>query len=100
MKSLTRYIQEKLIIGSSNYKYFPETKEELKEIIKRRIEDEGNEADLNDIVVSKITDMSELFEDFSDFNCDISKWDVSNVKDKRYMFWDCLIKDKYKPKFK
>ena len=54
MKSLKSYIQEKLIIKKSpNYKYFPKTKEELKEIIKRRIKEEGNEVDLNDIDVSK-----------------------------------------------
>ena len=41
MKSLKNYIQEKLIIKkSSNYRYFPETKEELKEIIENRIKDE------------------------------------------------------------
>ena len=64
MKSLTHYIQEKLIIKknkSANYNYFPESKEELKDIILKRIKDEGNEVDLNDIDVSKITDMSNLF---------------------------------------
>ena len=61
MKSLTYYIKEKLIIKKSNlYKYFPKTKKELKKIIKKRIKDEGNEVDLNDIDVSKITDMSWL----------------------------------------
>ena len=127
MKSLTHYIQEKLIIKknkSTNYKYFPETRKELKEIILQRIKDEGNEVDLNDIDVSKITDMSNLFEG-TDFNGNISQWDVSNVTDMTYMFywckkfnkdisnWDvsnvtgklfifdnCPIKEKYKPKFK
>ena len=89
MKSLSSYIQEKLIIKKSNqYKYFPQTKEELKAIIETRIKDEGNEVDLNDIDVSKITDMSELFER-TDFNGDISNWDVSNVKDMSYMFYNC-----------
>ena len=45
MKSLPRYIQEKLIIKKSiakknkatNYKYSPETKEELEKIIYKRI---------------------------------------------------------------
>ena len=66
MKSLKSYIQEKLIIKKStikknkttNYKYFPQTKEELEGIIKKRIKDKGNEVDLNDIDVSNITDMS------------------------------------------
>ena len=74
MKSLSHYIQEKLIIKknkATNYRYFPQTKEELKDIISKRIKDEGNEVDLNDIDVSTITDMSNLFE-YLDFNGDIS----------------------------
>src|SRR5574344_1306085 len=95
MKSLTHYIQEKLIIKKStakknniSYKYFPKTKEELKSIIEKRIKDEGNEVDLNDIDVSKITDMSSLFEN-TKFNGDISSWDVSNVTNMRFMFFNC-----------
>ena len=105
-------------------KYHPKTKKELQEIIAQRIKEEGNEVDLNDIDVSKITDMSNLFE-YSKFNGDISKWNVSNVTSMDSMFygckkfnsniskWDvskvtntvymfdrCSIKDKYKPKFK
>ena len=126
MKSLTQIIQEKLIIKkkSSNYKYFPETRKELKDIILQRIKDEGNKVDLNDIDTSNITDMSRLFQN-SSFNGDISNWDVSNVTDMHSMFWGCKkfnqdisswdvsnvknanfafshcqIKEKYKPKFK
>ena len=98
MKSLTHYIQEKLIINSlqekivikksNSYKYFPKTKKELKAIIKKRIKDEGNEVDLKDIDVSNITDMSVLFKG-TNFNGDISKWDVSNVNDMRFMFCYC-----------
>ena len=91
MKSLKSYIQEKLIIKknkSNSYKYFPETKEELKDIILKRIEAEGNEVDLNDIDVSEITDMSDLFRE-TNFNGDISKWDVSNVTNMRAMFSVC-----------
>ena len=91
MKSLTHYLQEKLIIKKSKrveYKYFPQTKKELRNIIEQRIEQEGNEVDLNDIDVSKITDMSYLFYG-TDFNGDVSNWDVSNVKDMHCMFCDC-----------
>ena len=129
MKSLTSYIQEKLIIkknkSSNNYNYFPESKEELKDIILKRINDEGKEVDLNDIDVSNITDMSSLFYTYENFNGDISDWDVSNVTDMRamfywckkfnqdisnwdvsnvtnmrYMFYKCPIEEKYKPKIK
>ena len=88
MKSLTYYINEKHIIKKSKYKYFPKTKEELKDIISRRIKEEGNEVDLNDIDVSNITDMSYLFK-FSNFNGDISNWDVSNVKDMTEFLGGC-----------
>ena len=133
MKSLISYIQEKLVINSlqeklvikksNQYKYFPKTKKELKDIILQRIKEEGIEADLNDIDTSNITDMSGLFQKV-EFNGDISNWNVSNVKDMSYMFcecelfnqnisnWDvskvkdnvfifdkCPIEEKYKPKF-
>ena len=91
MKSLTNYIQEKLIIKKnkmSYYKYFPKSKKELKEIIKKRIEYEGNEVDLNDIDTSNITDMSGLFK-WTDFNGAISEWDVSKVTDMQCMFYGC-----------
>ena len=106
------------------YNYFPKTKEELRNLIKQRIKEEGIEVDLNDIDVSEIIDMSRLFENLNfngdisnwdvskviymtcmfyeckKFNGDISKWDVSNVKCKLSMFNNCPIKEKYKPKFK
>ena len=97
MKSLTHYMQEKLIIKknkSTNYKYFPQTKEELKEIIEKRIKDEGNEVDLNDIDVSNITDMSELFVNFKYFNGNISNWNVSNVINMSGMFAMCILFNK------
>ena len=105
-------------------KYFPQTKSELRSLIENRIKVEGNEADLNDIDVSVITDMSGLFSwtdfngDISDwnvshvtdmsgmfcsckkFNQDLSKWNVSNVINKLGTFYNCGIKSEYKPKFK
>ena len=69
------------------YNYHPKDKHELKELVDKLIKERGNEADLNDIDTSEITDMSELFYK-SNFNGDISNWDVSNVKDMSYMFED------------
>ena len=88
MKSLQNYIIEKILISKNSkigYIYHPKTKDELKDIIKQKIESEGNECDLNDIDTSNITDMSWLFDD-SEFNGDISKWDVSNVTRMEGMF--------------
>ena len=92
MKSLVQYLEEKLIIKknkTTNYRYLPKTKEELQYIILKRIKNEGNEVNLNDIDVSKITDMSDLFLR-KDFNGDISQWDVSNVKNMDEMFVNCF----------
>ena len=58
---------------------------ELKELINTLISERGNNADLNDIYVSNIKDMSYLFSG-SNFNGDISKWNVSNVQNMSYMF--------------
>ena len=40
-----------------------------------------------------------MFEN-SKFNRDISKWDVSSDTHRMYMFFNCPIKEEYKPKFK
>ena len=88
MKTLQNYITEKILINKNSkivYNYYPKTKAELKAIIKQKIESEGNECDLNDIYMGNITNMSSLFED-SDFNGDISKWDVSNIESMNGMF--------------
>ena len=64
----------------------PTTRLELMEEIGIRI-DRG-QTNLNDIDTSKITDMSDLFYEFSQ-NVDVSLWDVSNVTNMRYMFHGC-----------
>ena len=95
MKQINTYINEKLRMTSKRqYTCQPKDKKELRQIIIDRIIMEGDECDLNDIDTSKITDMFNLFavdfnKIFKNFNGDISMWDVSNVKDMRYMFFRC-----------
>ena len=103
MKNLYDYIQEGILdnvdtaLKNADYnikhKYFPKTKNELKDLVNKLIKKRGNEADLNDIDTSKITDMSYLFAG-SDFNGDISEWDVSNVTNMYYMFNRCRFFNK------
>ena len=77
---------------NATYRYFPKTSEELINIIKDEIKKKGWNCNLNHIDVSKITDMSSLFSSdyyghgLNRFNGDISKWDVSSVKDMSEMF--------------
>ena len=90
MKQINKYICERLHInkdtGNHHYNYHPKTIDELLELINKLINERGNDADLNDIDTSEITDMSYMFEN-SDFNGDISKWDVSKVEDMKSMFF-------------
>ena len=104
MKSLNQYINEKLKLSKKQYQYFPKTREELDDLLDQLLKERGWEADLNDINVYNITDMSGLFAkhrnsiykfkynknyNFSEFNGDISGWNVSNVTDMRGMFCGC-----------
>ena len=89
MKKIVNFINEKLVINKNTkinkYHYHPKDKDELKELVLKLIKERGNEADLNDIDTSEITDMSRLFFS-SNFNGDISEWDVSNVDTMGWMF--------------
>ena len=103
MKSINTYINEKLVIGNNleGYKYHPKTKDELIEIIQDKIEKEGlgtksKPLDLNDIDTSEITSMKNVFNKYNALYkltvngvFDVSKWDVSNVKDMYRMFFGC-----------
>ena len=95
MKQLSTYINEKLVLNKNTFKkhynYFPNTRDELKDIIKQLIKERKNKRviDLNDIDTSKITDMKGLFYNLPITEIDISGWDVSNVTDMATMFFEC-----------
>ena len=80
-----RLVEEVLDLTSESEKVVARDKRHLRELIKDRIAEFGPNCDLNDIDVSNVTDMSELFSD-SSFNGSISQWDVSSVRDMRNMF--------------
>ena len=63
-------------------------KKELHDLIKKIVEKNPN-ADLNDIDVSNIDDLSNLFSYLNIENIDISRWNVSNVKNMKNMFFGC-----------
>ena len=93
MKTLKDIVTEKLVLNKSNakqeYHYHPKDKDELKSLLKQLLKERGNDANLNDIDISQITDMSWLFAGSDPGNIDISGWDVSNVTDMNGMFYDC-----------
>jgi uncharacterized protein (UPF0248 family) len=89
MKTINIFLTEKLHLNKNimdKYKYHPENKSELVNIIVNKINKNKNIdiVDLNDIDTSKINDMTKLFWGVIRIvninNVDISKWDVSNVK--------------------
>ena len=71
--------------NEQQFKYHPKDRDELMALVERLLEERGEEADLNDIDTSEITNMSGLFL-YEVFTGDISKWDVSNVQDMSNMF--------------
>ena len=91
MKTLKLYINEALHVNKNtkgNYhNYHPKDRDEIRTLVINLIKERGNNADLNDIDTSGITDMSYLFYD-TKFNGDISEWDVSNVTDMTGMFYN------------
>ena len=95
MKHINQFITEYIIKKKldkpidSEYKYYPETKEELIKNIEECLNSKNY--NLNCIDTSKITDMSDLFYDskFENININVSNWDVSNVKDMNHMFCNC-----------
>ena len=101
MKSLTNYINEKLIVNK-NYKpytYAPKSFDELRKIIEDRYDKLGpgtknDPIDFNDVDVSNVNsfcdnDDNGLFERTQFKYIDISDWDVSSVTNMLNMFYKC-----------
>ena len=70
------------------YSVIPTDKKELNEILKERLA-KDKDADLNDIDVSNITDMSNIFKWLDPHNINISDWDVSRATNMNHMFFGC-----------
>ena len=93
MRQINRYLSNK--IKASDIKA---TNDTIRKIVKDELDRLGHSADLNHIDVSEVTNMIGLFNchsaalgsAYNDLNPDISDWDVSNVKDIRYMFYKCI----------
>ena len=71
--------------ANKSKKVVAKNKKHLKQLIDERLARFGNRCDLNDIDVSQITDMSDLFNGLI-FKGDVSEWDVSNVRNMMGMF--------------
>ena len=105
MQNLEEFILEKLKVDKIDKK-MPKTKEELVKIMIEEIKKNGPDCSLNHVDVSNITDMSYLFEGgafrvgndshpiLSEFDGDISEWNVSNVTNMECMFCRCKYSGK------
>ena len=102
MKTLTKYLNEKLIINKDYkdvYTCAPKTFNELRKIIEDRYNKLGpgtknNPIDFNDVDVSNIDSFCNnndngIFQKTEFKYIDISYWNVSNIKSMRSMFVSC-----------
>ena len=90
MKHLNQYIN----IRKRKSSLAPQNTKELIKIVLDEMKRFGNDTDLNHIDVSGVKTFYSVFNtffnhEFINFNCDISKWDVSNVISMEYAFNGC-----------
>lgn len=97
MKNLSQFINEKLKISKNKrYIYKPESLEELKKLIKEKVEhNKSNILDLTDIDVSNLNSLEnmtvytylDVVNNKTDIDTiDVSGWDVSNIKNFKRVF--------------
>ena len=98
MKTFSDYIREAVdfrLGGSTNkgvqYSYFPKDRKELKELMKKLMQERGDEGNFNDIDTSNVEYMDCLFSQTHDFNGDITQWDTSSVTNMYAMFFHAKI---------
>ena len=93
MKNLNQYVIERLRINKDispiKYKYHPKKYGTLLFLLHKLIEERGPDADLNDIDITELNDISYLFKNIDPHNINISKWDVRNIGNMHGMFWGC-----------
>lgn len=93
MKSINNFITEKLRINkdikTKQIEYFPKNFNELKKIItKRALDSNDGVLDLNDIDISKITNLSYLLANINNIkSVNMNNWDTSKVTDIHGLFW-------------
>lgn len=68
------------------YKYVPTTRLELIDAVNAEITEQGDSANLNIIKTSLVNSLQDVFKDKTNFNGDISEWDVSNVSNMQRTF--------------
>ena len=91
MKTLNRFLNELAPIGK--LEKIKATDSTIKQLVREGIKKYGDNADLNYIDVSQVTNMESLFEDMEYFNGDVSKWEVKNVTNMKWMFRGCKYFD-------
>lgn len=81
----------KITSKSKSLSVRPTSYTELRQLIGQEIRTQGPDADLNFIDISLITDMMGLFENtgYEIRNIKIDYWDTSNVTNMSHMFCDC-----------
>lgn len=91
MKTIENIIHEafRLRDNTKLIKIIPKTKRELKNLIKERFEKQGSALDFTDIDVRNVEDMGSLFDEIAPTSLNLSNWKVSNLKNARYMFYNC-----------